>query len=444
MIIKRIIVLSGIIIAVALILPVMYSLINNMPLDSLNENLKVITVFEEASCITCHQKNSRTSFYIDIPFIGQLRKNKQRKGYRKFNIAESIELIKKEEAVNEVSMAKIEWVTLTNRSMPPVSYNLTHWRASVNPAKQTIIRDWINGQRETLYTEILTAGRFKFEPVRPVPSLSNGDQKKNTLGTSLFFDKRLSADNTVCCASCHQPDKGGANNNQFATGAGRRLGNINTPALYNATFNIAQAWDGRAANIHDIIREHIIDPVTMGNRSFDDVINKLYDEKDFKQQYGDEPADETIIDAIAGFTVSLLTPDCRFDRYLKGDENAITTEAIHGYELFKSNKCAVCHTGITLGGQSFELMGIYDDYFKNRGWEISKEDLGRYNVTADEDDRYRFKVPGLRNVALTQPYFHDGSRQSLSEAVQIMGKYQSNKQLSDRDVRAIVAFLETL
>ena len=409
---KRLIRLSGIIMAIALITMVMYYFINTMPTDGFTEDEKVTAIFEEASCIACHQKNSETSLVADIPVIGRIIKNNRRNAYRMFDIGDSFEHIKKGEAVNEVRLAKIEWVTLFNPSMPPATYYLTHWGAAINPAKRTIISDWITRHREYFYPNTMSSDRFRLEPVRPIPPSMAGDLEKNTLGKTLFYDNGLS----VSCTSCHQPDKGGANNNQFAIGAGMRAQNINTPTLFNTTFHIAQGWNGHAANIHEMISAH----------------------------EGYELKDEAVIEAIAAYTESLLTPDGSFDRYLKGDEQAITPEAIHGYALFKSNKCATCHVGVTLGGQSFEWMGIYADYFKDRGWEIVKEDLGRYNVTADENDHHRFKVPGLRNVALTKPYFHDGSRQSLAEAVQIMGKYQSGKQISDDDTHAIVAFLETL
>ena len=408
--IKRLIKLSGVVIAIALITTVMYYFINTMPPDGFTEDDKAIAVFEDASCVACHQKNSEAPLYAGIPVIGRIINNRRQNGYRMFNVGDSFDHIKKGEAVNEVSLAKIEWVTLFNPSMPPATYYLTHWGAAINPAKRAIIRDWLHRHREQFYP---AANPFRFEPVRPIPEAMEVDPAKITAGKTHFYDNRLSAEHAFSCASCHQPDRGGANNKQFALEAGKRL---NTPTLYNATFNIAQGWIGHAANIHELIRDH----------------------------HGYEQADEAVIDAIAEYTQSLLTPDCSFDRYLKGDDQAITPLAIYGYELFKSNKCAVCHAGITLGGQSFELMGIYANYFKDRGWETVKEDLGRYNVTADEADRHRFKVPGLRNVALTKPYFHDGSRQSLAEAVQIMGKYQSGKQISDNDVNAIVAFLETL
>ena len=420
--IKRITALSGVIIAIALITSAMFYLINTIPPDGFTEDAQVIAIFDSAFCVGCHQKNNN----------------------RQFNSTVCFEHIKKGEAIDEVSLLKIEEVTVFSSSMPPVGYYLTHWGASITPAKQTILSSWIKSHREKYYPNTLAAKKYQSEPVRPVPSPPDTDPQKIALGKSLFYDNRLSADQTVSCASCHHPDKGGANNNQFAAGAGKRLGNYNTPTLFNAQFNIAQSWDGHASSMQDIIREHITNSEIMGNKSFDEVISRLSDDKNYRQAAGYKLTEDAITDAIEAYTKSILTPDCSFDKYLKGEEHAISPKAIYGYEIFKSNKCVTCHAGVMLGGQSFETMGVYHDYFKDRGWEITPADLGKFNITGDENDRHRFKVPGLRNVALTKPYFHDGSRQSLPEAVRIMGKYQCNKKISDDDIHAIVAFLETL
>jgi cytochrome c peroxidase len=439
---------TGIIMAIALVMIVIYYLVNTIPPAGSSKDAQVIAIFEDAGCITCHQKNSNTPFYADIPLIGQIIKNDRANGYRKFNIGESLDQIKKEEAVNEVILAKIEMATIIHDVMPPAGYYLIHWGASVTPAKQTILREWIKKHREKFYPNTLATDSLKNEPVRPLPSSLTVNKRKAALGKELFYDKRLSADNTVSCASCHNPDKGGANNKQYAEGADKRLGNVNTPTVYNAYFNIAQAWDGHSANIKELVREHIITSVIMGNDSFADVIERLQKDEGLKKRfdhlYEDGMTGDAITDAIAEFEKTLLTPDCSFDKYLKGDNYAINKKEIFGYELFKSNKCATCHAGIIFGGQSFELMGIYNDYFGDRGWEITAEDLGRFNYTAEEYDRYRFKVPGLRNVALTKPYFHDGSRQTLSDAIAAMGTYQTNRTISDEEINAIAAFLETL
>ena len=165
---------------------------------------------------------------------------------------------------------------------------------------------------------------------------------------------------------------------------------------------------------------------------------------EFTAVYPDGYSGENLTDAIAEFEKTLLTPNSRFDRYLKGDSTALTAQEIKGYELFKANDCATCHVGANLGGQSYELMGLKADYFGDRGLELTVEDNGRYKETKQERDRHRFKTPGLRNVALTAPYLHDGTAKTLDEAVDAMAKYEVGTTLSSADRDDIVAFLKTL
>jgi cytochrome c peroxidase len=188
-------------------------------------------------------------------------------------------------------------------------------------------------------------------------------------------------------------------------------------------------------------------PIEMGS-NWEEVIPKL--EKDpeyvkaFKALYPEQGiSGEAIVDAIAVFERSLNTPNSRFDQYLRGKKDAITEEEKKGYELFKSNGCATCHVGPAMGGESFERMGLKGDYFEDRG-NIQEVDQGRINFTKNEDDRFKFKVPTLRNIAVTYPYFHDGQASDLMEAVKTMAKYQEGKELSDQEAELIVKFLNTL
>lgn len=153
----------------------------------------------------------------------------------------------------------------------------------------------------------------------------------------------------------------------------------------------------------------------------------------------------TITDAIAEFEKTLLTPDCAFDRYLKGDKNALTADEIKGYELFKAHNCATCHVGINFGGQSYEYMGIVADYFQDRGTPLhDNKDYGHFNLTRDSTDFQKFKTPTLRNIALTAPYMHDGTALTLEEATKLMLKYQTGKEVKDKDISLIVGFMNTL
>lgn len=186
----------------------------------------------------------------------------------------------------------------------------------------------------------------------------------------------------------------------------------------------------------------------MASTSFDEICEKLNADADFskafKEVYPDGFNQANITDAIQEFERTLLTPNSRFDKYLKGDETAMTADELAGYDLFKKYNCATCHVGENMGGQSYELLGIKHDYFADRGTELTIEDNGRFKETKNERDRHRFKVPGLRNVALTAPYFHDGTQATLDEAVKAMAKYEIGVDLNDQEVKQLVAFLHTL
>ena len=185
-----------------------------------------------------------------------------------------------------------------------------------------------------------------------------------------------------------------------------------------------------------------------GFTSFDEIIAKLKKDrkfvKAFNAVYPDGLTEANITNAIEEFERTLITPNARFDKWLRGDSEAITADELKGYELFKQYDCATCHVGQNLGGQSYELMGLRRHYFAERGLELTHEDNGRYKETQIERDRHRFKVPGLRNVELTWPYYHDGTRQTLEEAVRDMARYQSDVNLSETETAQITAFLKTL
>lgn len=222
---------------------------------------------------------------------------------------------------------------------------------------------------------------------------------------------------------------------------------MNAPTVYNSALNILQFWDGRAADLKEQAAGPPLNPVEMGSHSFDEISAKLAEDKElskrFLEVYPEGFNQSTITDAIAEFEKTLLTPS-RFDKYLMGDKTALTAEEVAGYELFKENKCATCHTGVNLGGQSFEYMGIKDNYFDYRGTGLTDGDNGRYSVTKNEQDRHRFKTPTLRNVMLTPPYMHDGSIATVEDAIRIMHQFQIGKNISDADTKSLVAFLNTL
>jgi cytochrome c peroxidase len=255
-------------------------------------------------------------------------------------------------------------------------------------------------------------------------------------------------DNTVSCASCHALETGGVDNHQYSHGVEERLGGVNAPTVYNAVYNFVQFWDGRAKTLADQAAGPPLNPMEMASTSFDEIIAKLQADKEFakafKAVYPDGLTQANITNAIEEFERTLVTPNSQFDKWLLGDDAALTAEELRGYELFKENGCATCHVGINLGGESYELMGLRRHYFAERGLELTEEDNGRFKETKQERDRHRFKTPGLRNVALTWPYYHDGTRLTMHDAVRDMALYQCDVELADADIDAIVAFLYTL
>ncbi len=284
------------------------------------------------------------------------------------------------------------------------------------------------------------------EPIRPIPLLTALDARKVALGHRLFHEPRLSHDNTIACASCHDLGHAGTDGRARSLGIHGAAGTFNAPSVFNAVFNFRQFWDGRAATLEEQIDSPVESAVEMGS-TWPEIVAKLRATPEyaaaFTALYRDGVAPRNIQDAIATFERSLTTPNARFDRYLRGDAAALTEEEKAGYEKFKSHGCASCHQGVNVGGNLFEDLGVMADYFTERG-HITRADWGRFNVTGREEDRFVFKVPSLRNVARTAPYFHDGSVARLEDAVAVMGRYQLGEALPPEDVAQIVKFLETL
>ena len=401
-----------------------------------------MAIFEDGGCISCHSAEPKLPFYASFPVMGDVVVADSQAGYQMFDIEPLLSALKSGEKLSEVDVAKVERVAL-NGTMPLAKYYLVHWGSQVTEAKGAIVAAWAENWRAEYYNDGLGG-----EPIRPIAESVEYDAAKAELGRKLYHDTRLSVDNTVSCASCHSLSTAGVDNKQYSEGVGGQFGGVNAPTVYNAVYNFVQFWDGRAATLALQAAGPPLNPVEMGYESFDQIVAKLSKDKaftrEFKKVYPDGWSEANITDAIAQFERTLLTPNSRFDKYLKGDATAITAEELEGYNLFKKYNCATCHVGANLGGQSYELMGQYADYFAARGTEMTVEDNGRFKQTSIERDRHRFKVPGLRNVALTYPYFHDGTEPELKEAVCKMGTYQVGVEIPDADEDKIVAFLHTL
>jgi cytochrome c peroxidase len=287
---------------------------------------------------------------------------------------------------------------------------------------------------------------FENEPLRPLPEPPETDPKVVALGKRLFFDGALSADGTVKCASCHDISSGGDDGHQHSTGIAGKQGGVNAPTVLNSGLNFVQFWDGRAPTLEDQAGGPIENPIEMGS-TLAAVTTRLSARKEYKEAFSsifsDGVTPSHIREAIATFERTLQTPDAPIDRYLRGDKSALTQEQREGYELFKSAGCIACHQGANVGGNMFQRFGVMGNYFAERG-NVTQADDGRYNVTHEESDRHVFRVPSLRNVELTAPYFHDGTAPTLERAVRVMAKFQLGRQLSDEQVDRIVAFLKSL
>jgi cytochrome c peroxidase len=285
------------------------------------------------------------------------------------------------------------------------------------------------------------------EPIQPLAPDLSLNQAKISLGSRLFNDVRFSANDSISCATCHNFDQGGTTHTPLSLpGVDGNSVPLNTPTVFGSSLNFAQFWDGRAATLEDQIDGPVEGPHEMGT-SWPEVIRKISADpiylRDFQFLYGTDPTEASTKDAIATFERWLISTDSLFDRYLRGEAIHVPLSVKQGYQLFKEIGCATCHEGPNVGGTMFKKMGLYGDYFKDRG-NITEADYGRYNVTKNEADRYVFKVPSLRNILITPPYFHDGSIETLEEAVILMAKYQHNRTLSADETEQLVMFLKSL
>ncbi|HNU12573.1 MAG TPA: cytochrome-c peroxidase [Rubrivivax sp.] len=280
------------------------------------------------------------------------------------------------------------------------------------------------------------------EPIQPLEPARVTDPAKVELGKKLFFDPRLSRSGFISCNSCHNLSMGGSDNVAASVGDRWQKGGINSPTVLNSVLNVAQFWDGRAKDLAEQAGGPIENPIEM-NSTHEIAVATLRTipgyVQEFRDVYKTGPLDiGQVTDALAAFEATLVTPNSRFDRWLTGDRNAITATELKGYELFKNSGCVACHNGPGVGGNTFQKMGVVAEYKTDHPAE------GRSAVTGNEIDRFMFKVPTLRNVELTYPYFHDGAAKTLTEAVDIMGRLQLGRVYTKEENAQIVAFLKTL
>jgi cytochrome c peroxidase len=314
---------------------------------------------------------------------------------------------------------------------------------------RTVVHDW-----DALYPEVAaspthsanTLAGLAGASVLPLPVQTPAWGPKEALGRRLFHDPRLSADSSLSCASCHPLERGGADGRRVSVGVGGALGTFNAPTVFNAVFNVAQFWDGRASTLDEQAGGPIVNPVEMAAQ-WPDVLARLMADVTYRQAFlatfgTATPQPLQVTEALAAFERTLITPNSRFDQYLMGDRQALNEQELRGYQRFQDLGCVSCHQGRGMGGNLFQPFGVM--LTPQALARYGADNLGRYAVTGLERDRGVFKVPSLRNVALTAPYFHDGSVATLEEAVWVMGKAQLGRDLPRQAVDDLVVFLRTL
>jgi len=290
----------------------------------------------------------------------------------------------------------------------------------------------------------------------PVPADNTMSAAKIELGKQLFFEPRLSIDGTSSCNSCHSVLYSGTDNRPVSVGVAGQKGGRSAPTVWNAAYMSVQFWDGRAATLEDQAKGPILNPIEMGMPSEASAVERIRAIPGYVKQFeavfgGKDPVTyDNIAKAIAAYERTLVTPNSPFDRYSMGNKSALSDQAVRGMKLVEQIGCTTCHTGPNFAGPAMPVgTGFYQKFPTYQDNEFVKKyklmaDGGRFEATKNTDDKHMWRVPTWRNVALTAPYFHNGSVETLDEAVRVMAKTQLGKTLSDSEVADIVVFLDSL
>ncbi len=395
-------------------------------------------------CANCHTQDYILPFYANFPIAKGIITADIELGLDFYDMAP--QFAQSGPAVGEVDLAKIEYV-IDKGLMPPLRYVALHWDGGLSADEKEVIADWIHETRITHYVPDGVDADTGVSGVYPLPAEHGQPEAKVAFGEKLFNDTRLSKDHTLSCASCHDLGKGGTDQEAVATGVGDAKGPINSPTVFNARYNLTQFWDGRAADLQEQAEGPVENPIEMA-ADWNVVVETLNADEEltaaFTKEFPQGLNKDTVTSAIAIFESTLITPNSPFDKYLAGDESALDAKALKGWGHFQDLGCAMCHVGVAMGGQSFEKVGRYGDYFAERGGELTETDQGRFNHTKNEADKFFFKVPLLRNIELTFPYFHDASAKTLEEAVDVMIRLQMGEKATAARIEELVAFLKAL
>lgn len=279
------------------------------------------------------------------------------------------------------------------------------------------------------------------ETIRPLPDTLTYNRAKANLGKKLFFEPGLSKDRSVACVNCHHLPGSGADTLPYSSVVANAEGEINAPSVLNARYHFTLMWDGRAKTLKQQVALALSNSNEMAS-SIRYAVRYLKTRSDYREEfnrlYRSGITEETLADAIAEFEKALVTPHARYDRYLNGERNLLDAKELRGERLFYRYGCISCHNGVSVGGNMYQKIGLFTPYYSD------KNQLGRYNVTGRDKDRYVFKVPSLRNVAKTAPYMHDGKITTLKEAITVMGINQIGVEFTDNEIDELEAFLHTL
>ena len=410
---------------------------------------QVAAILEQNGCYSCHSGQDGTPFYAKLPFADPILDH--------IEIGTRFWDLRREDLENpsEVLLSKLQH-SVTSGNMPLIEYKLIHWGTGFNKAEKSLLTEWILSQRQERFATGTACEAYAQHALQPIPDSLSTDIRKVTLGRKMYNEARVSLDGTLSCATCHVIDKGGADSRGTRTSEGiyGQFGGINAPTVLNAAFNVEQFWNGRAHTLADQAAGPPVNPVEMGDQTWEQICERLNQDAslvaEFQSIYPEGITQATVTDAIAEYEMTLITPNDRLDQMLKGDKNALTEEEKKGLAAFMDNSCAVCHVGKTLGGQSFETLGIYEDYYAAREQSnpdivYNDDDKGLAGFTGDTADLHRFKVPGLRNISKTSPYFHDGTQATIEDAVRAMFRFELGvKEAPESDVASISTFLRTL
>ena len=392
----------------------------------------------QAKCAACHGENPEINSVINF-FSGNMLRRDVQNARRAWKM-------EGDPAVRSglVDYLKMDHV-LSTRKMPPMQYTVVHVGSRLTPDDVMLLRLRFNEEG---------AAQRRFRPIEPV-AVPQEDLVRAQLGYLLYHDKRLSTNNEVSCSSCHDMSLGGTDHKPKSEGVpgadGKpQLGGVNAPTVFNAGGHIRQFWDGRAADLKEQAGGPPLNPVEMGYATPEDwgkIAAKLKEDELlvalFDYVYGEKGiSGDTITDAIAAFESTLATPDSDFDRYLKGDATALDDEQKSGMTAFVSYGCATCHAGPAMGGLSFEHINKHAPLRERAAKAYEEGAWGLRDFTKQEEHKDLFRVPTLRNVALTYPYFHTGTVQRLEEAVRIMFETQAGTGATPATLRAVTRFLE--